>query len=532
MSIELHYHHGGFAFLEKTQFRSQENLEKSREILQEICKNFDESPSNSLSWYISYRLIYEKICWPYIKYKPLFEELSSVHKVRLLKHDKEIDLILYLFCISNNIKYHNKQYVLSEVKECANAGVGILLTYLGNLRFREKPSVALWSSYNFHGDTPYDFRIAPIYEEMYLRNIKFVRIVRLNESFKKALRLFRYSRERLIFSGSIIAWSLLLNRLWLRLFRRFRAEKSFISTVVKYFNEVNSTAHARSINKLTKIFAREKLKSALVMEPSERGLVELISLKELGVKTVACMNGVDTKYFHVHKFCEYTQRKDLALFSPDRFGVWSPWWADYFEENSNVIKTDVIRVSGHLRPPKLSVVNSYSTVLTSPNIKRILIVHEPHLDAAEWKELFLGLGNEPGLEICFKLRIGSINHDQLLNQARISGICVKEENIFRGDIYDAIAQTDLLIASHSTALLDAASANSPFLVYKSKKFGDYLDIESDTELSKLLFTNYRVFQKRIMLYPLHSLNKFRQRYLSSPEATAAHWICSELEEDQ
>lgn len=538
MTLLVHYKNGDENVVDINDWLSEESLRESLKVLQQICESeFTDGSNISESftekdipyWYIYYRYIFEKYSIPYAKYHKLFAHLENATKIRVVKPDPELQELLFVYCRFKGITLANGTKYLSKFKEFINAFTGVLLTFI-SLTFRKNrcEQVAVWSTYNFYQGKPVDFRIAKVYEFLEADSVKFIRIVRLNENYKRAFRLWKQCDEAVLFTGSFIALLKMIYSSRPPAKKLDVVPRDIFGAIAYEMGRRHYASSKLAVKILGAVFSRLRIKSALLMEPSERGLHEILAAKFSGIPTVALMNGVDTQYFHVHKFLKY-RPKGSEVFSPTHFGVWSEGWHDYFIKHSKVIPANNIEVSGHLRARQEFSENPRRDFTCEGNIPRVLWIEEPHLPISQCLPFLMVLINSADIDLTVKLRPVDVGQrSEYLSRLESQGVSVSALPIVTGDIFSALDNADVVVASHSTVVLDALSMNVAVALFQTKKWGDYFDLE-DLEIGSSLIAETPAELRSLILKP----NKvaqvlFKEHYLSNGVNDGAKWAVSKL----
>lgn len=539
MILKLYLNNGNREIVDINSYSSDESLRDSMDVLKSICDAESKDGINISEvfsikeipyWYIYYRNTYEKYCWPYVKYSKFFNRLHNVKRIKILRNDSEISELLFAYCSFHNIDVTGGRRYRESLKQLINAIAGILLTFM-SLIFRgvKVSQVAVWSTYNFSDGKPYDFRIANVYRSLENQNVNYVRVVRLNENYKRAFRLWSKTDRPLIFTGSFIAFFKVFNRYFPSKIGKSLKPNNLFGHIACDIGRKNFYSSKMAIKLVAVFFRMYRINSALLMEPSERGLHEILAAKSIGIPSVALMNGVDTKYFHVHKFLTYRQKR-TEVFSPEHFGVWSAGWREYFIENSKVIPSHNIEISGHLRSATNNLCDKIGLKVNGAK-KKVLWIEEPHLPMKQFLAYFRYLAECNEIELLIKLRPYDIGQrSTFLDQLRSAGLLknITDSSIVSGDIFETLPHVDIVVASHSTVILDALAWNVKVALFETKKWGDYFDLKNLAIDRKLLAQNPSQLLAIILAPAEQAQQLFKTHYIDQENRDGADWAVSKL----
>jgi hypothetical protein len=180
----------------------------------------------------------------------------------------------------------------------------------------------------------------------------------------------------------------------------------------------------------------------------------------------------------------------------DFFGVWSDWWKEYFLKNAKIYPKGGIEVSGSLK--KMAFKNSfeqssslstqsYQLDIGQTKIINVYIVSENHLPVSELLPYLNQLVKMESTRIAFKIR--PFGTDIFWNALTKHGIYDKTKfTCTNAPTPDCFLNADVVIGTHSTAILEALWLNKPILVLNTKKWGDYFDLQN-SRVGKKVWVN-------------------------------------------
>jgi len=222
------------------------------------------------------------------------------------------------------------------------------------------------------------------------------------------------------------------------------------------------------------------------------------------------------------------------MLSVDKYGVWSDWWRDYYIKNSKAYKPEQIYISGPMRPLIKKEKSSKTTKEPGAPLK-ILFVSEqlaipeevmPYLEALiDRKDVSVYLTFRPYRDT-FETWLKA-NKPEILDR-------FGPDRILRDGINDAISKCDLVVGTMSTAVIEALYDLKPMLLFYTKKWGDYFDLENYSNKYKFYAENPEEFvnyiEKRIEI-PASELKRLRERFFGDPYKNGSKWVVEEVESE-
>lgn len=238
---------------------------------------------------------------------------------------------------------------------------------------------------------------------------------------------------------------------------------SELKFVNNYLNNFSKNRYQIYLFKL--LFKSFKIEQYIIWETSHRQLFSRIAASDCGVNTIGFMHGFAfnsyISYLHLDSY------KGNFKFGPDIFIVWSQFWKKYFSKSS-IYKT--IYDWGPLRYNKFS-----DRVKEKSDEKlNVLFISEPLIDVSEMiGYLNFLISNKTKFNLTFKLRnLNCKFYKQLINNYPE----YKSIDITTEPFEKAVEKFDLVIGSHSTAVVESSIFNVPFLAIITSKWGDYFEI--------------------------------------------------------
>ena len=113
----------------------------------------------------------------------------------------------------------------------------------------------------------------------------------------------------------------------------------------------------------------------------------------------------------------------------------------------------------------------------------------------------------------------------------IIAVKVNNENIasnnlrvnIKGDIYEAISNCDLIIGSHSTAVLNASKLNKNFLLVNTSKWGNYFQLSDE-----MFVENVDDLKTKIRQLKNQNLNKIKSKFFGEDDLDGSRWLLNQI----
>lgn len=477
-------------------------------------------------WWIGYDDLYLRHCLPYTQYKRLLLRLTGFSSITLHMPPAPALFRHYL-------EAHGCSLVIcGEPRTFPSLGiwlqVALSLVSIPVLLFT-RPSVLFYTGDLFDPPRDHSFRMRNIYEAFRRRNVRFVEFIRSLESTRVMLSHAFIRRRPVIYSFAIkivIAWaSSLLPRKRFDI-RGADPEKKFrLALVTMYISNREGTTW--SIAVFSWIIRLIGVRSALVPAASSRTFHEIIACKLLGIPTVGVLHGSASRFYNVYDFMpEYDGDKRLGL---DVYGMWSSWWRDYYLKYGKIYGPEELVVSGPIRPlqGKLPIRTEPSGPLKVLFIAEQLAVPEEVLPYLEQ------LMAAEGFDLYFKFRPYHDGFEEWLKKNRPDLLArMPVEKVMRGTMTEAIARTDVVVGSHSTAVLEAVLHDRPFVFFDTRKWGDYFDLASYNATYSVFARDpeeFIHFVRRSRQVPGAALAEMRGMFFGDPYQDGSAWAVEEVE---
>jgi len=346
----------------------------------------------------------------------------------------------------------------------------------------------------------------------------------LNKNEQDFVEFIRNDRSDLIF---------ILKNLFLR--RRpviyYKSIEKVLSFYTKHQEKVylinEDTVHREILNKSMKfiaspykikiasfIFKLLKIKKLICWEFGDRQADLIYAAKINKIESIGFMHGAGMKNYMTHEFI--SEFDSSFKIGPEVMGVWSQWWKEYYLANSKLY--DKIEVSGILRKPKII----EPSISSSKIIKDVLWISEPLIDPSEVITFMRYFNKNYNLIIKKRPSTTDVFYNNLMSNYEEFLTCETKD----GDIYEAINNVDLVIGSHSTAVIDSSVLSKPFLLVNTPKWGNYFQIDN------LYFVNdINELESKISKVFEQNPKKIKEQYLGKDDDHGVNWLVNYIKDN-
>ena len=475
-------------------------------------------------WWMNYDNLMYKFCLPYTQYKRLLEHLKNFQVVYL--YEPPFPDLFRHYLESHGVKCE------IESKLQRRFPIGILiqttlsLPFLFWLKLRS-PKLLVWSSDRLDLPRDYNFRMKFIYEELRGRGIKFAEFIRSMESSSVVLKHAKVRKRPVIYSYAIV--TLVRNIAGLLAAKeKIDVKPDFWSRVaVHYIQNVRSDIWAiRAMKFILKFIG---IKVAIIPGAINRNFPEVLACKLLGIPTVGIQHGLHPKSYFVSDFMhEFDGEKTLSI---DKYGLWSEWWREYYIKHSKAYKPEQLYVSGLMRPLEKAVEPPLGGS-TAKSIK-VLFVAEELAAPEEVLPYFEALTEDESLSLYVKFRPYKDGFEEWLKENRPELLKkFSQEKILKTSMHEAIANADVVVGSHSAGVLESVLQSKPFILFWTKKWGDFFSLKPD-------YSQYGIFvespaelinQVRNIRSVSESVwEKIQQDFFGDPYQNGSKWVVDQAE---
>lgn len=310
----------------------------------------------------------------------------------------------------------------------------------------------------------HDFRISNIYRELRRRRYRFGEYVHRGRLHGTLNSLWRRQRPVVFFEALSQAGAWLLER-WSGGYRSeiqvriepADADSRFLKAVAGWALR-QSRISADEVRVLRLLLRLHGARRAIILDDS-RHVYELIAAcKSSGIPTLGYMHGLLNKY---HPGLMAYGFVDARRHVFDHYGIWSSYFlrrltaGDLFSEANTF-------VCGPLRPPSqedLQAILDFQPRRIPPI--RVLFISEPRAPQEEVLRYLSQILTDQRFQVMMKLRDG----EQRPDSSKPGGAMGKQLNVVHGgSVYEAFAQSDVIVGTYSTALYEAILALHPVVV--------------------------------------------------------------------
>ncbi len=491
-------------------------------------------------WWIHYHDLYQYFCLPYTRYQRLLNRLRDFEEVTLQGAPYES----LFFCFLKAYGVEVGAIHVGHSQTSYRLPFGIMLQICLDVLFLplliwRRPKTLLFTGDKFADGKDYDFRMKFIYEELRARRLPFVEFVRSLEPWKKLLQHVGVRRRAVIypegvaFVGRVLgaltgghrkAWGMFGNEQALPGEDPFQLFKRIVA--VQYLLGVYDDVWAIRIMRM--ILRATGIKAAIITTANERNFHTVLACKMLNIPSVGILHGAASKDYNVYDFMPgFSGEKSLPV---DVYGVWSEWWREYYVSHSKAYASHQIVVSGPFRPLKID------TVLDKP-IKvgdiKVLFVPGELSDPRESLFYIESLMEEEGISFFLTFRPYRDRFENWIKEHNPGLIeRIGKDHILLGDINSAIAQSDVVVGSYSTAVLEAVLQDKPFVFFNTRKWGDYFSLREYDDGSFFAEDPPELAGKIKKVYQTESkvLADLRNRFFGDPTKNGSAWVVDRLEE--
>jgi hypothetical protein len=490
-------------------------------------------------WWGHYMDIFTRFCLPYTKYKKLLDLLKGFERVHFLNAPSE--RIFPCFFSAYEIDFTSDAR-LNKARLPFGIIVQILLTFLFVLiLILRRPSILVSTGDKFEPSRDFDFRMRFIYEELRKKNLPFLEFVRSLEPSKIILKHAWTRRRPVLYTEAVTFIGRFISFITdgRRSAKRIYGPQTFSSVTDKelrfklivatqYISTVyDDVASIRLLKWLLPMFG---IRAAIITATTERNFHTVLACKLNNIPIVGILHGAASRYYNVYEFLPAFEGEKRI--TADKYGVWSQWWKDYFTTFSKAYEPEQLFVSGPMRP--ILKRNREITSVPMSNRVKVLFVSEvvaiptevmPYLDA-------LMIVND--FEVYIKFRATHDSFEKWLSEHRPDVLkAIGPQRILKSSMYEALEQCDIAVGSQSTGVIEAVLLNKPFILFNTRKWGDYFDMKS--------FSNeYNFFaEDPLMLIsyirsginiPVNVLKTLQEKFFGNPYQNGSKWVVEKIEE--
>ncbi len=461
----------------------------------------------------------------YLSIKPLVEIIESNNPKKIIVEglpNKYIK-ILKMYFGKIEVKFPKKYSSIKYFQEFLFNIFLLFFTFISLIYFyfKKGSNVATRTEDLIFDNTKSDFRLNHLYnkyEENKIQYIEFIRNTSIQLFFKNIYKRKRFA----IYYTSIIYFVSLFSRKK----TVFDVPANFSQSMLYCYASQNIVL-IKSIPIFEKILKILKINNFVLITFSSRTAHLAIAAKSSSIPVIGIMHGLSQKEYAVQEFISpFNEEKKIGC---DKYGLWSPYYLEYFKKYSKITHTEGFEYSGMLRPVAGVVSHSLFKRISNKNIK-VLLICEPLISVLEIIPFLNFLLNHDDIEIAIKTR--PMIKDSYYEELKLELPEIKKLKIYDGKIEDVANEFDVFLGSYSTAVIEASLFGKISILLNTKKFGDYFDINSLIQGKSLLINspeklymqlNYRVNNEAT----LNTISQTRTRFFGDNK-DGAQWVIDQL----
>jgi len=456
-------------------FLQQPNVSEARELTdkifyenKEFIKFYDyKGYKISWSWYDN---VFQTSL-DYLSIKPLVDVIESNNptKIIVVGLPNKYVRILKMYFGKLEVELPKKYSSIKYFQELLFNMFLLFFTFVSLVYFyfRKGSNVATRTEDLIFKNTKSDFRLNHLYSKYEENNIQYIEFIR-NTSIKAFFKNI-YKRKRLaIYYTSIIYFVSLFSRKK----TVFEFPTNFSQSMLYCYASQNIVL-IKSIPIFEKILKILKINNFVLITFSSRTAHLAIAAKSLSIPVIGIMHGLSQKEYAVQEFISpFNEEKKIGC---DKYGLWSPYYLEYFKKYSKITPSEGFEYSGMLRPVGGFVSHSLFKRISNNKIK-VLLICEPLISALEIIPFLNFLLNHDNIEIAIKTR--PMIRDGYYEELKLELPEIKKLKIYDGKIEDVAKEFDVFLGSYSTAVIEASLFGKISILLNTKKFGDYFEMDS------------------------------------------------------
>ena len=467
-----------------------------------------------------------QFCIKYLEIKALIDKIErlNIHKIIIGKIDPQYKKVLNVYFFNKNVTSNvSKSELLSNTKQILFNVVILLFSMISILFFllRSGKNIGTYTGDFVYKNSKSDFRLNHLYERYQENNIQYVEFIRVTKVKDFFINIFKRRRFVIYYTAVIFFVDLFTKKT-----QYSKQPKDFYQSVLYGYHRAN-TVLKKSTLVLEKLFKLLKVDKFVLISFSSRSAHLAIAAKSLGIKTIGIMHGLSQKEYAVQEFMQsYQESKKLGC---DVYGVWSGHYLEYFRKYSKISTKDSFQFSGLLRPVKnMNQVSPFERI--SENKIKVLLISEPLVSVMEIIPYIKRLLENNDIEVAIKVR--PMVRDSYYEKMKVKLPCTKNLDIFSGDINEVGKKFDVFVGSYSTAVIEASLIGKISVLLDTKKWGDYLDIDTLISGQTLLVKNpealcNHIFSRIENERSLNTIKLIKDRFFGG-NRDGAQWIVDQL----
>ena len=395
--------------------------------------------------------------------------------------------------------------------------IKFLLSLISLVFLVARPFRALiFTSNNFSKYGKFDYRFYSLFKVVHDNNLKYTIGIRTRHYPSKIIVRYFLRFKPVIYFDSFNELMGLLFPLKSSRHVKGRGFSEYISDA-KNIIDPRSVKYSIFLHKVVLKVMRPS--SAFIADNCERSNIILVACNLLDIPTIGIQNGVETIYYNVQKFHQYSSESN-SLMAQRHYGVWSEGVLNYYLGKSKLYDITRLEVSGKLR-----VINSSLEDFKVKRIRNICWLVEIHVDRAEIIPFIRALLESRLFNVVFK--IDPTKYNNSIHYFKQLKEDLSEFELISTDltIEEASVEYDLFIGAFSTALIDASSNFKPVLLIETNQWGNYYDLDADYPL---LIKRPEELINGLLDLDFKSQREFKNMYAPVIVENGPEWIVTKL----
>lgn len=438
-------------------------------------------------WWLNQKLVYMRYLLPYLEYEAFFifvRQYKHIYISGLFQHEDVLREVLRAYGVAFTFTHFASRFkqIRSRVHLAAffMSFVQLFVSFISFLLliFR-RPQIGIWVGDKMTLPRDYDFRYEDLYRELRLSGLSFVEYLRAYTVPREFFKNMFTRRRPVVYYESILRPVWFLFAFWGRILERRIRRKVHVARSLDFFDRflffVGAKVYGDSLSQRALIpvckLILKSLGTRVLFSPGSysRSGSLVMAAKDSGIPVLGLQHGAFMSTYN-------PEESGLAFDGPrsyalDLLGVWSPFWKNYFLRNRNFFKDDNVVVMGHLRAFQ-PVVGPETYMAHSP--LRVLLISEPLVHASEILPYLHEIFKDARFSLSIKCR--PERNDTIL---KVLGKDVDRIPLYYGRMEEAFSSADVVIGSHSTALLEALYFYKPVVILNTVKWSDYFEVKKN-----------------------------------------------------
>ena len=302
-------------------------------------------------------------------------------------------------------------------------------------------------------------------------------------------------------------------------------EKQFWLLVATHYLR-NFTGTILSIQAMKYILRWIGVKTAVIVNASSRTIHEVLACKLAGIKTVGIQHGTAQHYLVSDFMPGFDGKRSLSV---DIYGLWSDWWKEYYITHSRAFRPEQLYISGPMRPLEHKIA-SPAHPRPRERFLQVLFVSEELAVPSEAMPYLSQLLEAEDISVFMKFRPYRDGFEEWLKENHPA--VLEKAKILRGDINEAISQSDVVVGCYSTAVLEALLQLKSLVFFRTNRWGDCFEIKSFDTQGCFFAENPKELISCIKKSAQASekvLEQLQNRFFGNPHQNGSKWVVDQAE---